>query len=361
MDVTTRNLLRLLRAGVFGKQEQLEPLSASKWNRLYQLSVMHGITALVSDGLQVCSGQFFLQMPQSQLDRWQQSVKAVEQQGQRLNLQLSELSRLFADQHWRHLLFKGQALATYYPQPLHRTSGDIDLYFPNETLAEAADDWAESNGTDQEETSAGNLKYYWRGVTVEHHHQMGHFSFVPLNRALRHIIKQELDSSAPAYVVVNGMRIETVQPSLSLLLILVRITHYLLTDGIALKQLADLAVLLNSRKALPESERINGWLEKLRLTNLARLIGELVAQTMDVEREVIPFLSDESAPSIDRVVDELSDLRGQWRSASDQALFAPNDNSPALFRRSRHMARYFSYHPAETLTSFLASLVHIEE
>ena len=34
MDIIQRNLFRLLRSGAFGTQEQIEPMSAFKWERL---------------------------------------------------------------------------------------------------------------------------------------------------------------------------------------------------------------------------------------------------------------------------------------------------------------------------------------
>lgn len=63
MNVTLRNFFRLLRAGAFGQQEQLEPLSAWKWKQLYRVAQMHGVTAYVDKGFERLQGQFFLQLP----------------------------------------------------------------------------------------------------------------------------------------------------------------------------------------------------------------------------------------------------------------------------------------------------------
>jgi hypothetical protein len=59
LDVVERNFFRLLRAGAFATEEQIEPLSAWKWKRLYQLSQMHGVTPWVNDGVERCRSQFF--------------------------------------------------------------------------------------------------------------------------------------------------------------------------------------------------------------------------------------------------------------------------------------------------------------
>ena len=62
MNVLQRNFFRLLRSGTFGSKEQLEPLSTWKWDKLYRLSLMHGVAALIYDGMMVMKDDFFLQL-----------------------------------------------------------------------------------------------------------------------------------------------------------------------------------------------------------------------------------------------------------------------------------------------------------
>ena len=73
MNIIERNFYRLLRAGAFGTEEQIEPLSAWKWNRLYQLSEMHDVAPLLYKGIERCQDQFFLQIPTELLQHWSQA------------------------------------------------------------------------------------------------------------------------------------------------------------------------------------------------------------------------------------------------------------------------------------------------
>jgi len=70
MNIIERNLFRLLRAGAFATDEQIEPLSAWKWHRLYQLSEMHDVAPLIYKGLERCSDQFLVQVPEALLQTW---------------------------------------------------------------------------------------------------------------------------------------------------------------------------------------------------------------------------------------------------------------------------------------------------
>lgn len=73
MNIIERNFFRLLRAGAFATDETIEPLSAWKWNRLFQLSEMHDVSPLVYEGIKRCSNQFFVQVPEPLLQQWSQA------------------------------------------------------------------------------------------------------------------------------------------------------------------------------------------------------------------------------------------------------------------------------------------------
>ena len=70
MNIIERNFYRLLRAGAFDTQEEIEALSAWKWNRLYQLAEMHDVTPILYKGLVRCQDQFFVQVPEKLLQQW---------------------------------------------------------------------------------------------------------------------------------------------------------------------------------------------------------------------------------------------------------------------------------------------------
>ena len=70
MDVTTRNFLRLLRAGAFNRQEPIEPLSAWKWQRLFQLSMVHNVEQFIYQGITCCKEQYFVHLPEQLMSEW---------------------------------------------------------------------------------------------------------------------------------------------------------------------------------------------------------------------------------------------------------------------------------------------------
>jgi hypothetical protein len=74
MDIVQRNLFLLLRSGAFQTTEDIEPMSAFKWGRLYQLAVMHNIVPFVYDGIIRNKNQFFLHLTEKQKRDWEKAI-----------------------------------------------------------------------------------------------------------------------------------------------------------------------------------------------------------------------------------------------------------------------------------------------
>ena len=102
MNIIQRNFFRLIRCGEFKKQEQIEPMSVSKWNKVYQLALMHQVIPSVYAGIQQCRDQFFLHLSDKQIKEWERAyIEAC-----RTNKQEEENELLRADHLTNPLLNK---------------------------------------------------------------------------------------------------------------------------------------------------------------------------------------------------------------------------------------------------------------
>ena len=77
MNIIQRNFYRLIRNGVFGCQELIEPMSVFKWSKLFQLAIMHDVVVPVWKGLQKSKNQFQLHLTQQQWELWEKTVKEM--------------------------------------------------------------------------------------------------------------------------------------------------------------------------------------------------------------------------------------------------------------------------------------------
>ena len=74
MDIVVRNFFRLLRAGVFHRQEQVEPMSAWKWRQVWRLSMLHGVEDETWEGVRQLQDQYFMQLTDDLRAEWERSA-----------------------------------------------------------------------------------------------------------------------------------------------------------------------------------------------------------------------------------------------------------------------------------------------
>ncbi len=79
MDIIQRNIFKLIRCGAFNTKEQIEPMSAFKWAKLFQLAIIHDVACDVYEGLQQCKDQFFLCMTEAQWELWEKTINDIRQ------------------------------------------------------------------------------------------------------------------------------------------------------------------------------------------------------------------------------------------------------------------------------------------
>lgn len=78
MDIVTRNLFRLLRAGVFHRQELVEPMSVWKWGKTYELALLHGMEAETWEGVKQTEDQPAMHLTDKLHQQWERSVQAAK-------------------------------------------------------------------------------------------------------------------------------------------------------------------------------------------------------------------------------------------------------------------------------------------
>jgi hypothetical protein len=80
MDIIQRNFFRLLLSGSLGEQENIEPMSAFKWNRLMQIAKIQGVTDITLKGIQNYQQEPACNIPKRMVEEAEQTVKEAPQQ-----------------------------------------------------------------------------------------------------------------------------------------------------------------------------------------------------------------------------------------------------------------------------------------
>lgn len=361
MNVIERNFFRLIKAGAFEQNEPLEPMSAWKWQQVYSMALSQAVLGVAYDGIEKYIEEGVVVLPLKQKLTWIGSVKTNEKMNQKLNESLVDIFSIFKKMNLRPILLKGQGLASLYPTPLHRSCGDIDIFFPFPHLAEKADEWAKANGTNLDDTDYKHLEYTWNDVCIENHTIMQVLMNKGLNKKLQKIIGTEIRCCDSEYVLINDERIETLPPTLNLLLLVMHITHHLINEGIGLKQFVDLAMFLRKKGDRVDFVKFEIWLKSLKMTHIAQIIGSILIKLFDFTIDEIPFVSYYEDKATEIVVKDIF-IGGNM---GKKTFSFKNDDISYMKRKSHamliHLSRsikYFNFYPREINSNFWSKFAH---
>ena len=91
MNIIQRNFFRLIKCGVYGTAETLEPMSIHKWNKLYQMGHLHNVNPFIYQGLLKCKDQFNLKLLPQQWQQWELAHFQQMQDAPIINRQLQNI------------------------------------------------------------------------------------------------------------------------------------------------------------------------------------------------------------------------------------------------------------------------------
>ncbi len=362
MDIITRNFFRLLRAGVFSEEVQIEPMSAWKWRQLYHYTLMHGLTALAYDGIQRSRSQFFMQLPDDLLKNWQLCTHQIENKWTNEYQGFCELYDVLSKERVRPILTNGLRLAVLYDRPNHRVVQQTTLFFPFQTQGQKADQWAQEHGQQVNDAQKYQITYQWQNANIKHLHRLLLLTNKFLNRSLQNIIEKELREGGAHLMDIRGKQVETTSNTLEMLCIFVTIAQELLNNGIPLRLLVDLGIMLRKIGDKIDFVQLQNWIDKLRLKRISHLSGMLLITLFNFSADELPFVVSKKQANLKPLIDELflipKNDQNVWFFQQGNDIFVHARNSSAMMWHVQHSVHYLKYYPAESITNFFSTFVH---
>lgn len=128
MNSGEQKYLQFLAYCLNGHIVDVPDVSGMDWYGLYLFAQQQAIVGIVLAGIDRLSRVQKLDVPQDILFEFVGQAQKIENQNMLLNLRVKELTEYLNQQGQKSCILKGQGNAMMYPNPLHRTSGDIDVW-----------------------------------------------------------------------------------------------------------------------------------------------------------------------------------------------------------------------------------------
>ena len=249
--------------------ESFGPLSEEQWQDLLRMASTQTVTGLLYSAVSRLPKE--AEVPDSVLLTLIGRVKSIKGRSVRMVSVAKELCSFFTSKSLHPLVMKGPVVAAFYPQPLLRESGDIDLYFPPEEFDRASELIA-SEGAEVRISPDGSASYHWGGICIDQHR-----AYYDLHTTIADLPRIGTRTSA-------------------LVMLSAHILKHCMFSGIGLRQICDMAKAYESLDGEYDKTKLRTYYEKAGLTKWNRMLCGFLHRRLAVDAAVLPYAENELLP-----------------------------------------------------------------
>ncbi len=228
--------------------------SYDTWYKVHQLALHHGVLPLVFDGISRLP--IACHPPQEIKYIWIAYTRVAESRCQHAAETARKLNNLFQSQGLTMMVLKGIGLASCYPIPHHRESGDIDIWLNGKF--EKGNQFIRQQGIAVKRTSPKHSTFEFNEMTIENHvtflSTQKSVTDQQLEERLHRLIQIESPEQLP---MGETMSIQLPPPTFNAAFILRHMSIHLPDGQFALRHLCDWARFLHTYSGKLNHQRLD--------------------------------------------------------------------------------------------------------
>lgn len=284
------NLFLLLRLGLDTSSVleedcgKIKQMSVKEWNVLKDLAFKQGVGAIVFDGaLKFCSEHKDIVFNQQEWKKkklqWASNCMMIEDRNAKQIKIMEDLSAIWIMRGCNMLLMKGQANALYYPNPLHRSVGDVDCYLFQDY--DKGNQIAASVGAKVDESWYKHSQIHYKGEMFENHQYFVHTREGKRSKRLENELRRYLVTES--YEKYPGSNILLPPVMFNALFLTYHGLAHFLSEGIRLKQVVDWAMFLKTEQDNIDWEKFYSICGKFKLRRFLCVMNDIAVNHLGIK------------------------------------------------------------------------------
>ena len=233
-ELTKTTLLNLLSNALFGAP--FEILDGVDWQEVYQESILQSVSALAFSNLQR------IILPDDIAVAWEENTYQIMMSNMHVDADHAKLHKIMLFADIPYVVLKGNVSASYYPDPMLRSMGDVDFLI-NKADARKVDLLLRKNGFIPQPSTHECERAYHKGISIwELHWEVNGIPGGEVGSKIREYLSDIILQAMP----VESMSGEYLSPTAFHhgLVMLLHVARHLVTGGIGLRHLCDWAVFV---------------------------------------------------------------------------------------------------------------------
>lgn len=263
-DLTKTTLLNLLSNTLFGAP--IEISDDVDWQEVYEESVVQSVAALAYSNLDQSI------LPENVAKAWEEMTFQIMMSNMHVDSDHAKLHSILSSANIPYVVLKGNASASYYPDPMLRSMGDVDFLIEKKNIRKV-DLLLRKNGFESQPSYHECERAYHKGMSIwELHWDVNGVPGGEVGKKIHEYLIDIIEKAEPASLMCG----EYMSPTLFNhgLVMLLHVARHMVTGGIGLRHLCDWAVFVE-RLGDSFPEMFEDKLKDVGLWRFAQLLTQL--------------------------------------------------------------------------------------
>lgn len=322
-------------------------ISEIDWQELLAFAKKQTIIGIYWQGIQRL-GDVVNKLSEDEVMDWMGEYTKIVRRNTKTDDAVAWLAKFMRSNDIGFFVFKGQTVASYYPTPEIRTSGDVDFYVFKKDW-DRAKSLLEKEVTITDDHSGQHLEFTKDGVPFEMHYHTAVFASGSKQRYWDELIESYFNEVLD-HAKINDVEVPTLPPTLNSIYLFVHIYHHFLKEGIALRQFIDWMMFFEAKHDEIVVSELTAKLERLGLLRAFKALGSILTEVLGMDVKFFPYsLTYRDKKYVDKIMSIVlrygnfgkygrKEQQGGWKHSLETGV-----------RSLRHIFQFFWLSPAENL------------
>ena len=306
---------------------QFQHFTSIDWGCFYAKSKQQGVVAIVFDKINEIPKE--IAPPKDVLLKWYTQSLSIESQQKAKDAISIELSEKLYRRGIETVILKGLAYASYYPNPYHRESGDVDCYLMGKK--DEGDRVVKELGCEIRGAGYKHSHIHYKGLIFENHKYITSFDNTKLGIKTERILQTLITEGCKP---IGNTKLLCPSADFNAIFLVKHAQRHFLKEGIRIRHLLDWVFFLNAEASNINWEKVLPIMEECRILNFAKDKNSNCAQKLGLKIDVKELICTDKLT--ERVVEDiLGDQPGIYNESGVQKI-------RRMFRRLYRMWKFRS-------------------
>ena len=298
--------LELLSAAIWERSAEsqlFEHIDSNLWIQICELAVSQKVVALIYDG--VISLPTELHPEKKILFKLHLQTESIEKSNNKVNSVLKKLSAEYEKLNCPFVLLKGQANASFYPNPKHRTTGDIDAFLYQKGDYKIANDWALSKGLEMKPENIHHQSFKYEGVLIENHKAASYFGIRRFDKLLEEKVAEININNNFLSINIDGLEVKVLPYEYNAFFLFQHIFHHFIHLGIGIRQLCDWVLFFDRYSSQIDKGYFLKMVNEFELLYGMQIFASVAVKYLGANPSIFPFATDTEDEYVDFVMEDI--------------------------------------------------------